>query len=486
MSKIRHFFRRITLFSSRTPIGKVLYFIWRRVFYPVFKPNARTWLGLFVLLLGFGAYIRFWAAPLSAGVDVPQFWGFAKVFEQYGLDFYKYADATLDIFPVKGWGYVYPPVWLLILRLSLFFAPESQATEKMVTEDWRWAEKTPIIAADLAIGCLLFFAMPGSRLKKLFFAGLWLLHPTAWYNSAVFGQFDAVAAFLLLAAVILLEKNHDRWAFTIAALAVLTKQHVFIPVVLMAAAGIKKLGWRRLGQDAAIFTGVVLVFSIPFLVTGNIIEYGRSVFVPGMLPDYQTPLMYAFNGGSALLTFFHLEYGWDTSDYFVYYIPALIIAVIACLYLSYRRNISVSRAALAGFLIFICFNYRINYQYLVIYIPLALWVASVTRYRSERIIGIIMAVLPAVWVWLFNDAFWFYFAQPEHLEVVPLLERLGMYVQDMPDRSYVIFAMVLMGVYLTYIVLTFTKWGKKPEDYNELLMPLSENRNTLAGTRESR
>ena len=62
-------------------------------------------LGIFV---AGAAYLRFWAAPLSAGVDVPQFWAFAKVFQQHGLDFYRYADANGDIFPTPGWGYVYP------------------------------------------------------------------------------------------------------------------------------------------------------------------------------------------------------------------------------------------------------------------------------------------------------------------------------------------------------------------------------------------
>ena len=264
------------------------------------------------------AYIRFWAAPLSSGVDVPQFWAFAKVFQQHGLDFYRYADAQGDIFPTQGWGYVYPPIWLLLLRLALFAVPNSFASSDVVDSSWRLAEKTPIIAADLAIGILLFWAIPGGKLKKLFFAFLWLFHPTAWYNSAVFGQFDAIAAALLLLSVILLERGNDRWAFGIAALAVLTKQHVLIPVLMMAAVSIRKLGWKRLGQDAGIFAGVVAVFSIPFLVTGNIVPYVTSVVFPGQTPDYQTPLMYAFNGGASLLTYLHEALKWDTHGTFVY------------------------------------------------------------------------------------------------------------------------------------------------------------------------
>jgi len=465
---IKQFFSGLKRICGRdTLIGKTFSFIKRHL--P--NPNAKGYIAVFVLVLGAAAYIRFWAAPLSAGVDVPQFWAFAKIFEQYGLDFYRFAGATLKIFPVGGWAYVYPPMWLLILRLALLAAPGSTAQTEMVSDSWRLAMKTPIITADLAIGCLLFWAIPGSKLKKLIFASLWLLHPTAWYNSALFGQFDAIAAVLLLASVILLERGHDKWAFLLAALAVLTKQHVFIPVALIIVVCIRKLGWRRLAIDCAIFVGVVIAFSIPFVITGNFIDYAHSVFLPGLMPDYQTPLMYAFNGSSALLTYFHLYFGWNTFGYFGYYIPALIIAGLATLVLSYRRNITISQAALVGFLIFICFNYRINYQYLVIYIPLALWVAATTRYRFEKIFAIVMALVPAVWIWMFNDAFWFYYAVPYHLEGVKILERLGMYNSNAPDWAYVTLSMVLMGLYLAYIILVFIKWRKRPE--SSLLPPPS-------------
>ena len=442
------------VFGRDTPIGKTFSFIRRHL--P--RPDSKGYIGVFVIVLGFAAYARFWAAPLSAGVDVPQFWAFAKIFEQYGLNFYRYADATLKIFPENGWAYVYPPVWLLILRLALLAVPGSSAAVKFVSDNWRLAEKTPIIAADLAIGCLLFWAIPGSKLKKLLFASLWLLHPASWYNSAVFGQFDAIAAVLLLAAVILLEKGHDRWAFFVAALAVLTKQHVLIPFAFILVVCIRKLGWRRLGTDCAIFLGVIIAFSIPFMITGTIRDYARSVFLPGEQPDYQTPLMYAFNGSSALLTYFHLYFNWNTRGYFIYFIPALLVAILIALIFTWRKRLSVSQAALIGFLVFLCFNYRINYQYLVIYIPLALWVAATTRYKFERLSAIIIAVVPAVWVWMFNDAFWFYYMEPHHPEGVAALKRLGMYTLNRPDWAYVTFSMVLWGLLLAYIILTFTIW----------------------------
>ena len=164
------------------------------------------------LALSLAAFIRFWAAPISTGPDVPQFWAFAKVFHDHGLDFYRFADASLAIFPYPGWGFFYPPIWLLILGLVLFFVPSSLYSEHIIDTSWRLAMKFPIIAADLAIGLLIFWAVPGSKWRKLLFASLWLFHPTAWFESAVFGQFDAIAAALLLASIIMLTENKDRIA----------------------------------------------------------------------------------------------------------------------------------------------------------------------------------------------------------------------------------------------------------------------------------
>jgi hypothetical protein len=421
--------------------------------------SNRFYLGVFGLALALAAYFRFWAAPLSAGVDVPQFWAFAKVFQLHGVDFYRYADASLGIFPTKGWGFVYPPVWLLILRLALLAAPLSSATDIMVDSSWRLAMKTPIIAADLAIGCLLYWAIPGSKWRKLLFSSLWLFHPTAWYESAVFGQFDAIAAALLLASVIMLEKGKDRIAFLLAGLAVMTKQHTFIPVAMIVAISARHMDRRRLLRNCAIIAGVVIFLSIPFIVTGNFFSYARSVIFPGQSPGYQNPLMYAFSGSGALLTYLNNVFGWETSGYLAFTIPVLVLAILAALVFCYMRNITPAQGALAGFLIFLSLSYQVNYQYMIIYIPIALMVASRTQYRSERVMAIVLALLPAVWLWLFDVSFWFNLLIPANPRAAPVLARLGL-THMVPDYAYVSLAVVLTCLFLAYVAGTFSRWRK--------------------------
>lgn len=404
------------------------------------------------------AFIRFWAAPLSAGADTAQFWAFAKVFQLYGLDFYRYADGTLSIFPFGGWGFVYPPVWLLSLRLSLLAAPSSWATGVMVDTSWRLAVKAPIIAADLTIGSLIFWAVPGSKFRKLLFASLWLFHPAVWYESAVFGQFEAIAAAFLLASVIAFERRRDKLAFLLAGLALMTKQHTFIPIVLMLAVSARYINKRRFVSNCFILFATVVLLSIPFLLTGNLYSYAHSLFLPGQAPAYQYPLVYAFSGSGALLTYLHSIFGWETSGFLQLNIPILVVATLVAIVLSYVRSITPTAGALAGFLLFIGLFYRINYQYLVVYIPLAILVAAKARYRCERAITFTLVLLPALWLWLSDTSFWFNYFQPINPWVTPLLARIGL-VSDAPDYIYVAVALVFMSLSLAYVAFTFLRRG---------------------------
>jgi hypothetical protein len=422
------------------------------------KLGQKFYLAVLGLALALAAFLRFWAAPLSAGPDVAQFWAFAKVFQTHGLDFYRYAAGIGTSFPFGGWGFVYPPVWLLLLGAALFFAPGSAATQTMVSSGWRLAMKTPIILADLAIGYLLYRAVPGSRRWKLLFACLWLFHPTIWYESAVFGQFDAVATAFLLATIVLLEQNRDRLAFLLAGLAVMTKQHTLIPIAVMAVILARQMSWQRLGINLAILAGVALAFSIPFLLTGNFTAYDHSLFLPGKAPTYQLPLVYAFSGSGALLTYLHDIFGWETTRFIVFTIPLMLAGIAAVLVFSYRRAVTPAQGALAGFLAFVGLSYQVNYQYLVIYIPIALLVASRTRYIGERALTLVLALLPAVWLWLFNVPFWFNYLQPASPWVTPLLARVGLAHPLFPDYIYVAFALVLMGLSIAYVVCLFTRW----------------------------
>jgi hypothetical protein len=446
---VRRFLRRVSDFLStaRRRAGDFL--------------NSRPWLfaALAVLLMAAAAFIRFWAAPVSAGPDIGQFWGFAGLFESHGLDFYRYADGTDPSLPVNGWGFVYPPVWLCILRIALLASPGSVATADMIDTSWRLAMKAPIITADLAIGGLLLWAIPGSRVKKLLFATLWLLHPASWYNSAIFGQFDAIAAALLLASLIMFVKGRDRPGFVLATLAVLTKQHTALPALFMIASVTRQITRRRLIENCAIACGIFLAFSLPFLFTGSAAGYLRALFLPAQAPTYQVPLVYTFSGSGAIITYLNQEFGWTTEHLLKYNSIVLAAGIAAAFALCYVKKVRLEQAALIGILLFVGIFYRVNYQYLVIYIPLAVYGLAVSRGWSERGMVMLLIAIPASWVFMFDVSFWFRVFTPLNSQAQTILDRIGM-TNYVPDVVYVSLAAGLMVTSLAYVVVLLARKPK--------------------------
>jgi hypothetical protein len=415
---------------------------------------------IFGLVLGLAAFIRFFAAPISTGPDVAQFWAFAEVFRQHGIDFYRYAGATQDFFPYYGWTYAYPPIWILILGLAILCVPHSSAGVVNIDPSWRLAAKTPIILADLAVGILLYWALPCSKWSRLIFSGLWLLNPTAWYNSAVFGQFDAIATAFLIGGLVFLEKGRDKIAFLLIALAGMTKQTAFLPLAMIAAAYTALNPWPKALKNMAVAAAVFVVISAPFLLTGNFRMYFQSLFFSGQKPEYVDPVIYSFNGLATLATYLHQTKGWDTSAFFVAILPVLMAAFLVSLFLVYRRRLVYARAALIGILVFIAFFYRINYQYLVLVMALALMIAASTPYLSERIVTLALAILPATWVWLYEVNFWFYCYEPKYYWPGHILSKLGLAHSTAPDYLFVILALLLNILCLIYLVCAFTRWSK--------------------------
>jgi hypothetical protein len=364
---------------------------------------------------------------------------------------------------VHGWGFNYPPVWLLILGISLAASPLNVVTNDFIDIGWRFAIKGPLIFADLAIGGILFWAVPGSKYRKLLFTSLWLLNPAAWYESAVFGQFDVIATAFLLLTLIMLERKRDWPAFLFAGLALMTKQHTVFSILLMVIACARILSWRKLLRNCLITAGVVATFSVPFLVTGNFPSYCRSIFYSSADPAYHYPLMFSFSGSASLFTYLHNVFGWETLWLIQWSLPFAAASFIAVAALVYVKRLIPSQAILIGILLFVGLFYRINYQYLIIFIPVALYVAGTTPYKSERGVALTVALFPAIWVWLFNDYAWFINFSPMAPQAKEILGHLWLTQADLPDYAYVAFSVTLMCLCLTYVILAFVRWHRKPE-----------------------
>lgn len=116
--------------------------------------------------------------------------------------------------------------------------------------------KTPAILADVAIGAVLYLAgrrWLGER-TGLVAAALYLFVPVTWYDSALWGQVDAVGALVMLVSVVLLAEGWSEPALAIACLAVLVKPQDAI-VLVVALPVLLRRHLLRIGSGPALSLG---------------------------------------------------------------------------------------------------------------------------------------------------------------------------------------------------------------------------------------
>ncbi|HJX68435.1 MAG TPA: hypothetical protein VJ258_06930, partial [Candidatus Limnocylindrales bacterium] len=115
----------------------------------------------------------------------------------------------------------YPPVYLLLLGLV------SLLTGGSIGE----GVKVLPILADLALAGVVWVMvgeLGGSGRRALIAAAIILFNPVTWFNSAIWGQADAVGAIFLLLGLRELQKDRRETASALAVLAVLTKMQLGI------------------------------------------------------------------------------------------------------------------------------------------------------------------------------------------------------------------------------------------------------------------
>lgn len=265
------------------------------------------------------------------------------------------------------------------------------------------ALKLPSIIFDLLVALLLLVL--GNRLgytrRGLTAAGIYLIMPASWLDSAVWGQTDAFYSLLLLAAFASIGFRRGVLAGVFVGLAVSAKFQVvaFLPLIAVLAASID---WRMLGKGLAACLVTVLAVFTPFIVAGkidNVIrEYSQA------LGSYQLLSVDAFN-------VWHLLFGEASSrtsnlgsfaglTFRTWGIAAFILALGVILVLASRavrrapdherRVEAVLAAAAMTSLAFFIFPTEIHERYLFPFIVLAaLWGMSG---RREMVIYLVLSL----------------------------------------------------------------------------------------------
>ena len=184
----------------------------------------------FLAILGSAMLLRFVLAYVAFpgqgfASDLNQFGNWASVLAHKGPgSFYQSSGAN------------YPPGYMYVLWLlgalggpvgSLLGISSDQATLQLM--------KLPPMLADAAIGILLYRAGSSwfGRGAGLVAAALYLFLPISWYDSALWGQVDAVGSLLMLAALIALADGWSEPAMALAVAGVLVKPQDAICLVVV-------------------------------------------------------------------------------------------------------------------------------------------------------------------------------------------------------------------------------------------------------------
>ncbi len=258
-------------------------------------PGALTAIPALVVLLVAGLALRLTIAYIvlpGSGFenDLSSFTSWALTLADHGPGGF-YANAGFADYP-PGYLYLLWPVGLLANALAPLAGTDAASLAGTLI-------KLPSIGADICIGALLFRMVtrwsrsPGANAGRLGLvaAGAYLFNPITWYDSALWGQTDAVGALVMLVGVSLLLRGHSEGAVAAAILAGLVKPQfgvVLVPIVaavllrrhlLAVGSGphhrprlpdplaswlVRQQGPIRLLSSAAIGLGVMLLLLTPF------------------------------------------------------------------------------------------------------------------------------------------------------------------------------------------------------------------------------
>jgi len=179
------------------------------------------------LLLGLGLAFRLVLALVvfpgeGLSSDLGFFESWATTLAKVGPGAF-YATAGSANYPP---GYMYV-LWLVGVVGNAFGGSSEHATLLLL--------KIPAIAEDVALAALLYVAAGrwfGGR-AGLLAAAIYLFIPVTWYDSALWGQVDAVGTLVMVAAVILLVEGWSEPAAALAAFSLLIKPQDAIVLVVV-------------------------------------------------------------------------------------------------------------------------------------------------------------------------------------------------------------------------------------------------------------
>lgn len=397
-----------------------------------------------------GSALRAWLIPHSTGSDIPQFLGFADTLLRHGPCFYSYSGSEWtdsEGWPYN-WPYLYGPVWALILGAVRAVTPgawvqhywEGGNYYVYVSTDWLTNIKAVMSAFDAAVAVLIYLVM--RRVVKDWVAaaaaGAYYLHPMVVYISGIYGMFDqvALAPFIASAAI---ASRYPKASGALTAVAAMTKQTLLPPIAALIAWLVREPGRLLWFLAGAVLAAYVILAPFALGCPSSVSAIISAPFRTGE-PGYTYPIVYSFNGFSSLATYLHDTAGGDYLWLIKYwFVPFAVLEALAIL--SAIRSGNQWVPALAAYAGFVATYWRVNHQYLVPAIALAL-LAMPYLGRVGRGVASAFIAWSALWPFAFPVAWWFHvhIREPDW-GLVRFLESHSLMIFD--NRFYVAYSLTL-------------------------------------------
>ncbi len=183
------------------------------------------------------------------------------------------------------WPADYPPLIPYIFQaVGLFFqraiSPDFLYPGEEINAIHRYLLRLPAIFADLLTAVLVFRAVhkrKGFRFSLLVTIS-YLFNPAVLFDSAYWGQTDAVHSLLILLSITLLDEGRIAWSWASMTLATQAKPqaYIFFPLVLILTG--RKFGWQSVAKGVLGALVTFLVIISPFLYHGTTDSLLRHYF----------------------------------------------------------------------------------------------------------------------------------------------------------------------------------------------------------------
>ncbi len=427
-----------------------------------------------ILLLTPGLAVRVALAPYTAGSDLAQFAGFADTLLRHGLQFFSYSDASKaaeEGWPY-GWPYVYGPLLVLILAVVRLAVPspiktywERGSYHVIVPNDWALAVKLVFITFDTLSAILLYkliLDMGASRKRALASALLYYYNPMTVYISSIYGMFDQIPLFLVLAGLYFYRKNYRGRGLFLIGFASSFKPTMVVVALPITVHALVTSGSRR--TAFTLFTSLVLGATAPFIPFAIADPHGMIVYLNAVSivssPSYASNVQYSFNGFASIAFYAWWHGEVDAAENILRLWPLLFAPLYILLIIEATQGNDPIKLVSLAYIVYTATYWRVNPQYTIPLIAFILLLREKSVKNKVRMLSGLALIIAGLWPLMYPISFWAWVhtERPNTL-ILNILTKTSLNITEALYYIYYSLALtiVLLSTVLEELTPTITK-----------------------------